>query len=185
MKEANFLAEELDKEVRSDVEVEVETEEVEVVEEVTELDPLEELQTERDKLEDQLLRSQAEIMNMRRIHTREKQDAAKYRSQSLATNLLDVVDNLERALATDVTSEDAQALKKGIEMVQAQFLAAFERESITVIDPQDQPFDPNFHQAVSVMAVEGKESDTVVNVLQKGYQLSDRVLRPAMVIVAE
>ncbi|MCW6665356.1 nucleotide exchange factor GrpE [Aerococcaceae bacterium NML191219] len=181
------MAEELEKEV---VEMpdneESSVESMDETTEIVEVDPLAELQAERDKLEDQLLRMQAEIANMKRIHTREKQDAAKYRSQSLATNLLDVIDNLERALATEATSEDALALKKGIEMVYAQFIAAFEKEQITVINPLNQAFDPNLHQAVSVMpASEGQESETVVNVLQKGYQLSDRILRPAMVIVSE
>ena len=153
---------------------------------IEEIDPIVQLTAEKEALADQLLRLQAEMQNMRRIHTRERQDAAKYRSQSLATHLLDVVDNLERALATEVTSEDGQALKKGVEMVYQQFVTAFEKENIQVINPEGQVFDPNFHQAVSVLpAAEGMESDHVLNVLQKGYQLSERVLRPAMVIVSE
>ena len=116
----------------------------------------------------------------------EAEDAAKYRSQSLASHLLDVADNLERALATPAESEDAKAIHKGIEMVYKQFQQAFEKEGISVIDPLNQAFDPNFHQAVSMMpAGEGQEADTVINVLQKGYMLQDRVLRPAMVIVAQ
>ena len=160
-----------------------ETEEIAVEQEV---DPVAELTAQNEALSDQLLRLQAELQNMRRIHTREKQDAAKYRSQSLASQLLDVADNLERALATEATSEDAKALHKGVEMVQSQLLQAFEKEQIQVIDPAGQAFDPNFHQAVSVMpAPNGEASDTVLHVLQKGYQLADRVLRPAMVIVSE
>ncbi|MBF0935637.1 MAG: nucleotide exchange factor GrpE, partial [Abiotrophia defectiva] len=102
------------------------------------------------------------------------------------SHLLDVADNLERALATPAESEDAKAIHKGIEMVYKQFQQAFEKEGISVIDPLNQAFDPNFHQAVSMMpAGEGQEADTVINVLQKGYLLQDRVLRPAMVIVAQ
>lgn len=148
-------------------------------------DQLAELSAANDALEDRVLRLQAEISNMQRTNTRERQNAAKYRSQSLATNLLEVVDNFERALATEVTSDDALALKKGIEMVNGQLIAALEREKVTVIDPLNEAFDPNFHQAVSTMpAEEGQASDIVVNVLQKGYLLDDRVIRPAMVIVS-
>lgn len=148
-------------------------------------DELAELKAAKEVLEDRVLRLQAEISNMQRTNTRERQNAAKYRSQSLATNLLDVVDNFERALLTEVTSEDALALKKGIEMVNSQLLTALEREKVTIIDPINEAFDPNFHQAVSTMpAEEGQASDLVVNVLQKGYLLDDRVIRPAMVIVS-
>ncbi|WP_314389198.1 nucleotide exchange factor GrpE [uncultured Abiotrophia sp.] len=149
-------------------------------------DQVSQLEAEKEALSDQLLRLQAEIQNMRRINQRERQDAAKYRSQSLASYLLDVADNLERALATPAESEDAKAIHKGIEMVYKQFQQAFEKEGISVIDPLNQAFDPNFHQAVSMMpAGEDQEADTVINVLQKGYMLQDRVLRPAMVIVAQ
>lgn len=148
-------------------------------------DELAELKAANAALEDRALRLQAEISNMQRTNARDRQNAAKYRSQSLATNLLEVVDNFERALTTEVTSDDALTLKKGIEMVHGQLLSALEREKVTVIDPLNEPFDPNFHQAVSTMpAEEGQATDVVVNVLQKGYQLDDRVIRPAMVIVS-
>lgn len=148
-------------------------------------DELAELKAANAALEDRALRLQAEISNMQRTNARDRQNAAKYRSQSLATNLLEVVDNFERALTTDVTSDDALTLKKGIEMVHGQLLSALEREKVTMIDPLNEPFDPNFHQAVSTMpAEEGQATDVVVNVLQKGYQLDDRVIRPAMVIVS-
>lgn len=148
-------------------------------------DELAELKAANAALEDRTLRLQAEISNMQRTNARDRQNAAKYRSQSLATNLLEVVDNFERALTTEVTSDDALTLKKGIEMVHGQLLSALEREKVTMIDPLNEPFDPNFHQAVSTMpAEEGQATDVVVNVLQKGYQLDDRVIRPAMVIVS-
>lgn len=144
------------------------------------------LKEENEKLEDQVLRYQAEIANMKRIHTKERQDAAKFRSQSLASELLESLDNLERAMATEIKSEDGQALKDGIDMVYKQILQAFEKEDITVIDPEGEEFDPNFHQAVSMMpGGEEAEPNTVLQVLQKGYLLKDRVIRPAMVIVAE
>lgn len=178
--------------LNNETEQQVQTEEATVLEaeetvEATEtVDPLVELQAEVEAAEERNLRLQAEIANMRRINTRERQDAAKYRSQSLATHLLDVVDNLERALATEVTSDEALAMKKGVEMVYKQFLTAFEKEKINVLNPLNEAFDPNFHQAVSVMPrEEGQDADIILNVLQKGYVLEDRILRPAMVIVSE
>ncbi|WP_446456669.1 nucleotide exchange factor GrpE [Tuanshanicoccus yangjingiae] len=151
-----------------------------------EVDPIAVLEAEKEALEERVLRLQAEIANMQRINAKERQDAAKFRSQKLASELLDVVDNLERALQTETVSEDAAALKKGVEMVMTQLKSTFEREQIVVIDPIGEAFNPNFHQAVSVMpAAEGQASETVLTVLQKGYQLHERVLRPAMVIVAE
>lgn len=172
----------------------VETEQVdetlesqESTEEVTEeVDELESLKAENERLEDQVLRLQAEIANMQRTNQRERQDAAKYRSQSLAKELLDGMDNLERALETEIASEDGIALKHGVEMVLKQFQQGFANEHIEILDPIGQIFDPNFHQAVSVMpGEEGQETHTVIQVLQKGYILDDRVIRPAMVIVAE
>lgn len=144
------------------------------------------LKVENEELEEKVLRLQAEIANIRRINIREREEAAKFRSQSLASSLVDVIDNLERALATDVESEDGLALKKGVEMVYTQFTQALENEKIETIDPLNEPFDPNFQQAVSVMpGGEGVESNTVVQVLQKGYRIDNRVIRPAMVIVSE
>lgn len=173
--------------VQEEVAINELNENIDEVEEVVDADSeAVQLQAQLYEAEERNLRLQAEIANMRRINTRERQDAAKYRSQKLATQLLDVVDNLERALAADVTSEEATALKKGVEMVYNQFLTAFEKEKITVLDPLNEAFDPNYHQAVSVMPrAEDQAADVIINVLQKGYLLDDRILRPAMVIVSE
>lgn len=146
---------------------------------------IEHLQEEIQSLEDKNLRLQAEIANMQRSHTRERQDAAKYRSQFLAKNLMDAIDNLERALQIEAKSEESQAIHKGVQMVYDQIIQAFANENITVLDPLNEDFDPNFHQAVTTQPVaEGQEADKVVNVLQKGYLLNDRIIRPAMVIVS-
>jgi molecular chaperone GrpE len=155
-------------------------------EETQEVSELDKLKQENEELDDKILRLQAEMANMRRINTRERSEAAKFRSQNLASSLLEVIDNLERALQTETPSEDGQALKKGVEMVHNQFKNAFEKEKIETIDPLNEEFDPNFHQAVSVMpAGEGQESNHVIQVLQKGYRIDNRVIRPAMVIVSE
>ncbi|MGX7107527.1 nucleotide exchange factor GrpE [Hutsoniella sourekii] len=154
-----------------------------VEEAVSELD---QLQADKEALEDQVLRLQAEIANIQRTNARNSQLAERYRSQRLATSLLDVVDNLERALDTEIESEDGKALKKGVEMVLNQFQNAFQSEKIEVVDPVGQAFDPNYHQAVSVIpAEEDQDHNVVAQVLQKGYILDERVLRPAMVVVTE
>ena len=159
----------------------------EVTEETTtELSNEEKLQQEVERLNDQVYRLSAEISNIQKRNAKERQDAAKYRSQSLAQNLLNVIDNLERAIASPSESEDAQNLKKGIEMVHESFLYALKEEGIEEIDALDQPFDPTLHHAVQTVPVEeGQEADKVVQVFQKGYKLKDRVLRPAMVIVSQ
>ena len=159
----------------------------EVTEETTtELTNEEKLQQEVEKLNDQVYRLSAEISNIQKRNAKERQDAAKYRSQSLAQNLLNVIDNLERAIASPSESEEAKNLKKGIEMVYEGFLYALKEEGIEEIEALNQPFDPNKHHAVqAIPAEEGQESDVVVQVFQKGYMLKDRVLRPAMVIVSQ
>lgn len=172
--------------VETTAEVEAPSTVEETVETKVEENPLAELEAKNDALEDQVLRLQAEIANMKRTNAKDRQDLAKYRSQKLATSMLEVVDNLERALQSEANSDDAKALKKGVEMVLSQLQNAFESENIKVIDPMGEKFDPNFHQAVSVMeAEEGQDSDVVINVLQKGYLLHERVIRPAMVIVSQ
>ena len=159
----------------------------EVTEETkTELTNEEKLQQEVERLNDQVYRLSAEISNIQKRNAKERQDAAKYRSQSLAQNLLNVIDNLERAIASPSESEEAQNLKKGVEMVYEGFLYALKEEGIEEIDALDQPFDPTLHHAVQTVPVEeGQEADKVVQVYQKGYKLKDRVLRPAMVIVSQ
>ena len=164
-----------------------ETPQEEVTEETTtELTNEEKLQQEVEKLNDQVYRLSAEISNIQKRNAKERQDAAKYRSQSLAQNLLNVIDNLERAIASPSESEEAQNLKKGVEMVYEGFLYALKEEGIEEIDALNQPFDPTLHHAVQTVPVEeGQEADRVVQVYQKGYKLKDRVLRPAMVIVSQ
>lgn len=137
-------------------------------------------------LEEQVLRISAELANIQKRHARERQDAAKYRSQALAQALLPAIDNLERALSLKVESEEAKKVLEGVTMVKQAIDHALSEEDIQVLDPLDEKFDPNFHHAVQVVPVEeGKEADTIANVLQKGYVLNERVIRPAMVIVRQ
>ncbi len=149
-------------------------------------DQVSQLEEEVTNLQDQVYRLSAEISNIQKRNAKERQDAAKYRSQSLAQNLLPAIDNIERALDTELDQEQALSLKKGIEMVYESLLYALKQEGIVEIEALNQPFDPTRHHAVQTVPVqEGQEPDQVVQVFQKGYLLNDRVLRPAMVIVSQ
>ncbi|MCH4008093.1 nucleotide exchange factor GrpE [Companilactobacillus sp.] len=144
------------------------------------------LQKKNDELEDKYIRSQAEIQNMAARQKKEVAGIIKYDGQKLAKEILPVLDNLERALSVEATDETGKQLKKGVEMVQQHMIKAFDDNNVTVIDNVGEKFDPNDSQAVqTVPADDDHPADTVVQVLQKGYKLNDRVLRPAMVIVAQ
>lgn len=152
----------------------------------TVLEDIKKIEDERDELSDKYIRAQAEIVNMRRRNEKEQAELAKYDGQKLAKAILPALDNLERALAVESNSEHSEQLQKGVQMVQSNLLKALEDNHIAEIKAENQPFDPNMHQAVqTIPADDDHEADTVVQVLQKGYILKDRVLRPAMVIVAQ
>lgn len=154
--------------------------------ETVEATEVEQLQKQLDELQDRYLRVQAELANIQKRNAKERQDAAKYRSQNLATELLPVIDNIERALEIEVEDEKAVNFKKGVEMVYNLMIEALKNEKIEAINPINEAFDPNFHMSIQVQeAEEGQEPDTIINVVQKGYKLEDRILRPAMVIVAQ
>ena len=153
------------------------------VEEVSEVD---ELKIKLDEMEDKFLRVSAELANIVQRNRNERELIQKYRSQDLGKKLLPVIDNLERAIAAEVTDEQSISLKKGVEMVLESLNVALKEEGIEEIPAKGEQFDPNIHQAVQIVPVsEGVEADTIVEVLQKGYKLQDRVLRASMVIVAQ
>lgn len=150
-----------------------------------EVDPVAELEAKLAEQEDRYLRLRADYDNMLRRQKLDREAAEKYRAQSLLSELLPVLDNLERALQVEVTSDDAVSLRKGVEMVHRQFLDAAAKEGLEVIAAEGEVFDPNFHQAVMQEQDSEKESGVVLRELQKGYKLKDRVLRPSMVTVNE
>lgn len=138
------------------------------------------------QMEDKFLRAQAEIANITRRNKTEREQLSRFRSQDLAKGILTSLDNLERALAAEVNDEQGTALKKGVEMVLASLKQALKEEGVVEIPASGEKFDPNLHQAVQTLPADDEHpADTVVQVLQKGYQLHERVLRPAMVIVAQ
>ncbi len=155
-----------------------------------EVDPIlaevEDLKKQVDQMEDKFLRASAEIANITSRNRNERELLQKYRSQDLAKKVLPALDNLERAMAIEAKDEHSQNLKKGVEMVLESLRHALKEEGIEEIPAKGEAFDPTLHQAVQTMpAQEGQEADTIVEELQKGYKLYDRVLRPSMVIVAQ
>lgn len=143
-------------------------------------------QEEKKDLEDKFLRSQAEMQNMQNRYNNERAQLIKYESQSLAKDVLPAMDNLERALQTEVDDDASRQLKKGVQMTLDALIKAMKDHGINEIDAEGAKFDPNLHQAVQTVEAESDEQkDHVVQVLQKGYSYKDRTLRPAMVIVAQ
>lgn len=169
------------------VDVKSDSQATEVNEEKThEMLEIERLQSENDVLADKALRAQAELQNVQKRQQKERGDLIRYRSQSLASALLPVLDSLEQALKIDASDEQSVQLKKGLEMAYQNFLSSLESEGVKKINALGEKFDPTIHQAIQQVPVEEvKESDTVVQVLQEGYMLHERVIRPAMVVIAQ
>lgn len=172
--------EKIDKEIKEE---KIETENLEVI------NPLEEeneaLHKEVERLKNEYAKAYADTENTRRRLNQEAEMNRKYRIQSFALEILPVIDNLERALAQNVESEEAINYRKGVEMIYAQLVNALKNEGVEEIDVLDKPFDANFSQAIMVEKKEGVEPNIVIEVLQKGYKLKDRILRPALVKVSD
>ncbi len=135
---------------------------------------------------DQVLRVQAEMQNVRRRAERDVENAHKYALDKFAADLLPVVDNLERALAAiDSADEGQKAVAEGLELTLKSFMDVLTRYKIEAIDPAGQPFDAELHQAVSMVPNPDLEHNTVMDVFQKGYSLNGRLVRPAMVVVSQ
>ncbi|MEJ6612051.1 MAG: nucleotide exchange factor GrpE [Porticoccus sp.] len=142
---------------------------------------------EADLLEakDESLRNQAEMQNILRRSERDVQNAHKYALDKFVAELLPVVDNLERALQSiDQNKEDLKSLAEGVVLTLKSFQDVLARYKVLPIDPKGEVFDPELHQAMSILEMPGSIPNTVVDVFQKGYTLNDRLVRPAMVVVA-
>lgn len=145
------------------------------------------LQAKLAEREDQLIRLAAEVENMRKRHAQELANASKFAIEGFAEALLPVADSLEMALL--VQEQSYEGLKSGVEVTLRQMQQAFDRGRLSTLNPAGEKFDPNRHQAVSM--VDGQTQDPpvpsghVVSVMQKGYLIGDRVLRPALVAVAQ
>lgn len=145
------------------------------------------LQVQLTEANDRLLRLQADFENFRRRAAREHQEALLYGPQNVVKDLLSVVDNLDRAIDHARQSEggDLQGLLQGVELVQRELLGVLEKHHVSEIEALGKPFDPTFHEAMAQVSEDSVAPNTVIEVLQKGYQLRDRLLRPAQVVVTK
>lgn len=184
------MAETKNPEVNEEVETEA-TEETDAV--VEELSPEEALkaelaasQEEVEKQKDLYLRNRAENENFRRRMQREKEELAKFANESILREILPVIDNLERAVSHAKENEgDASTLVEGVEMTLSQFQGVLSKFNVSIVDAKGTPFDPACHEAMGQVERDDCDPNTVVEVMQGGYMLNGRLLRPALVMVSK
>lgn len=149
-------------------------------------DALVRLEEELVTARDDVLRAHADAQNVKRRAEQDVEKARKFALESFARELLAVVDNLERALeATAGQDEAVKPVTEGVELTLKSFLDALRKFNVEAVDPQGEPFDPNLHQAMSMVENSEVEPNSVIAVMQKGYTLNGRLLRPAMVMVSK
>lgn len=138
------------------------------------------------QLKDRYVRAEAEMMNLRRRTEKDVENAHKFGQEKLSKELLAVADNLERAVqSTDGDAADVKAIREGVVMTLQGLCDVFNKFNIIEVNPEGEPFDPQLHQAMSIIENPEVEPNTVIAVLQKGYQLNGRLIRPAMVMVSK
>jgi molecular chaperone GrpE len=142
------------------------------------------LEKERDEFRSLLLRTRADFENYQKRAQRDLAQERRYWHGLLALDLLPILDNFERAMQAAKQAGETGPLVQGVSMVQAQILDVMKRHGITRIEAQGQPFDPNLHQAVMQQPTTDQPPNTVLQVLEQGFMIHDRVLRPARVVVA-
>ena len=191
------MADEQKQEQNEELEQDLQSQEVDVEEQNQSEDPLEEAIARVQELEaqlaetakkeqDLLLRTRAEIDNIRRRTEQDVEKAHKFALEKFAKDILNTIDNLERALATPANMEDEsiKALFNGVELTLKELLATVARFGVEPVGVVGEIFNPDLHQAISMQPMEGFETNQITTVLQKGYLLNGRVIRPAMVMVA-
>ncbi len=176
--------------VASDIEAEGATETLEAdVETSTEgsepEDALAAAQAEVAKLKDMMVREQAETQNVRKRVQRDVENARKFALEKFVGELLPIMDNLERAMAAAGEEEAVKPVLEGVELTYKTFVDTLAKFNVTQIDPVGEPFDANFHQAMTMVPNPDMEPNSVMDVMQKGYSLNDRLVRPAMVVVSK
>lgn len=142
---------------------------------------------ENKQLQEQILREKAELINYRKRKDEELTRMLKYSNEDIVKELLPILDNFERAINLDDENLDDELSKflSGFKMIYCNMISTFEKYGVKAIDGNNKPFDPIYHQAVLTDKVEGIEPGMILEVMQKGYLLKDRVIRPAMVKVSE
>jgi molecular chaperone GrpE len=147
--------------------------------------PLEKAEQQRDEYYDLLVRKTAEFDNFRKRTERERQTLADAAAASLITELLPLVDDLERALQVEAGDEGASSYRRGVELIHKQILDVLRKRGVRPLDALGADFDPYYHQAVSHEPVAGRRDGEIIEEFRRGYMLGDRLLRPAMVKVAK
>lgn len=147
------------------------------------------LEKKIEELNDKLLRSLAENQNLRKIHEKEREDLIKYSSSSFAREILNLADNLERAFGLFKDNpkfklDEFKDTMLGIELIEKELINSFDKNGIKSFESVGKKFDPNFHQALNEVESE-QEDGMVINEIQKGYMLNDRLLRPALVSISK
>jgi len=141
------------------------------------------LRRERDELKDQYLRAMAEMDNLRKRLDRDRAEYTQYALTDLLLELLGILDNLERALGAAEATGDGKSLREGVELIYRMYQSALFKRGVRVIETQDKKFDPNVHHAMITEESEAVGEPEIAEVLQKGYRLHSRLLRPALVKV--
>jgi molecular chaperone GrpE len=135
---------------------------------------------------DSVIRAKAEVDNIRRRAAQDVEKARKFALEKFAGEMLTTVDNLERALQSiDKDDENNKAIIEGVELTLQGLITSLDKFGVKAVDPQDQPFNPDLHQAMSMQEVPDVAPNTVIAVMQKGYELNGRLIRPAMVMVSK
>lgn len=140
---------------------------------------------EIETLKDQMLRIQADAQNIRRRAEQDVEKAHKFGVEKFASEMLPIVDSLERALEAFGEDDDLKPMREGVEMTMNMFLSGLAKFKMEQVDPMGQPFDPALHQAMSMIDAPDADANSVIAVMQKGYTLHGRLVRPAMVVVAK
>jgi len=143
------------------------------------------LQDESAAALDKAVRAQAEMENLRKRTARDVENAHKYGLEKFVQELLPVIDSLELGLSTSVDIENAEDLRKGMDLTLEIFKTVIEKFGVVIVNPETEKFDPEFHEAISMQETKNVKSGEIVAVMQKGYSLNGRLIRPAMVIVAK
>ena len=176
-KEQNQEKEEITAEEDISLDIE-ENDSIEVPEEISQEEIIKDL-------EDQLLRAKAEVQNVRRIAAQEVTKARLFGVESLAKDFLSVADNLERAIESCGEEEQFLSIKEGLELTLKSLEGSLNSSSIEVIDTSSKDFDPEKHEAISLIEDDSLDTNTIIDVVQKGYTIMDRTLRPAKVVVSK
>lgn len=167
-----------------ELDLDIETSENSAEDPSTDETTVENLKQQLAEAEKKSLIYQADLENFRRRKSKEMQDALKYASMPLITSLLQVLDNLDRALESAGTDESASSLREGVELVRTQLLDALESQGCQRIEAMGQVFDPNFHEAIQMQPHPEAAANTIILEAQSGFKLHDRVVRPAKVIIS-